>query len=273
MTGTKTTKGTAMSFSSPRPKRFGKNPADYFEFIGLQGVREAFDVERSIAEHTPWYGTTEEARDDEMLFRIDGERWVLAYVPLTDVETEATPDYENRELTPADAARWLRINWKDLPDGLTPALPYVAGERLTRLDRNWSPAEHVSQGTPVSLEAELLAPKGQPHHESPLNVPNTRVPPPEQDITAGRQPNVILREPHEGPIVCGRTKERLSRARYQVVKALLEARRPVSKDELDVLSGRTDARKHLTALARLDADWESVIVFPEKAGRGYSIRI
>jgi hypothetical protein len=84
---------------------------------------------------------------------------------------------------------------------------------------------------------------------------------------------VILNGPDGDPIVRGKSKPRLSKSRYDVVKALLDAGRNLLKDELDKRSKRTDARKLLKALADSDPDWAAVIVFPVGHGTGYGIRL
>jgi hypothetical protein len=83
---------------------------------------------------------------------------------------------------------------------------------------------------------------------------------------------VILRGPGERPIVRDGEKDPLSRAQYDVVKALLDAgERGLTKDGLDRQSKRGDARKILKRLAESDPDWKAVIHFPGKPGRGYRI--
>ena len=64
-------------------------------------------------------------------------------------------------------------------------------------------------------------------------------------------------------------KSILSPARYDVVQTLIEAGESgLAKDDLDRKSGHTEARKLLSALAKSDRDWKSVIRFPGKDGMG-----
>ena len=56
-----------------------------------------------------------------------------------------------------------------------------------------------------------------------------------------------------------------------MIKALLTANRPLSKDELDKRSGHSEARKLLKALAKSDLDWAKVIIHPVGPGTGYGI--
>jgi hypothetical protein len=84
---------------------------------------------------------------------------------------------------------------------------------------------------------------------------------------------VILGNPSEKPIVNGRTKRRLTRARYDVVKALLaESEDGLSKDSLATKSEHTDAVGILKRLAESDPDWGSVIQLAGKPGGRYRIR-
>jgi hypothetical protein len=76
--------------------------------------------------------------------------------------------------------------------------------------------------------------------------------------------------------VRGREKPPLTGPRYDVVKVLVD--RPgeiLSGQQLDDLSGHTDARKILQRLADSDDDWRSVIIFlrePWKGGYGIAAR-
>jgi hypothetical protein len=78
----------------------------------------------------------------------------------------------------------------------------------------------------------------------------------------------------EQPIIDGKKKEILTKARYNVVQALLEAGESgLSKDDLDKKSGHSDAHKLLKAVANIDADWKKVIYLPGRGGMGKHYRI
>ncbi|MHC4399217.1 MAG: hypothetical protein ACYTG0_06035 [Planctomycetota bacterium] len=83
---------------------------------------------------------------------------------------------------------------------------------------------------------------------------------------------VVLRGRKSRPIVLGKEKRVLTRARYDVVKALIDAGpHGLTKDLLDDKSGHTDARKILGALAKSDEDWGKVVHMPGQPGRRYRI--
>ena len=85
---------------------------------------------------------------------------------------------------------------------------------------------------------------------------------------------VKLFGPGEQPIVNGKKKAILTKARYDVVQALLEAGESgLSKDDLDKKSGHSEARKLLNRLAEKDEDWVKVIRLPGKGGMGTHYRI
>jgi len=98
------------------------------------------------------------------------------------------------------------------------------------------------------------------------------------DPAGGRVPvcqskKVKLFGPGEQPAVNGKRKPILTAPRYDAVQTLIEAGEPgLTKDQLDRNSGHTDARKLLKALAKDDADWAEVLLFPGTAGKGYRIR-
>jgi hypothetical protein len=83
---------------------------------------------------------------------------------------------------------------------------------------------------------------------------------------------VILGGPDEAPVVYGVEKKRLTFPRYNIIKALLEAVRNLSKNELDKRSGHTDARKLLKKMVQEDGDWARAIIMPQGPGTGYGIR-
>ncbi len=87
-----------------------------------------------------------------------------------------------------------------------------------------------------------------------------------------KPPQVILGGQHEEPIVCGVKQKILTYATYNVVKALVLAKRPLTKDELVAKSGHLDAINILKRLAK-DPDWKEVIQLAGSPGKGYSIKL
>jgi hypothetical protein len=86
-------------------------------------------------------------------------------------------------------------------------------------------------------------------------------------------PLVILGEFGDEPTVNGKRKRRLTKARYDVVKALLAAGDgELSKDSLATQSKHGDAHRILKRLADSDPDWGSVIQMAGKPGCRYRIR-
>jgi hypothetical protein len=74
------------------------------------------------------------------------------------------------------------------------------------------------------------------------------------------------------PLIDGTPSAALTAAQYDVVQALLAAgEKGLTKDALDRKSGRGDARKILSRLAKRDPKWEAVIAFAGKSGMGYRI--
>lgn len=123
------------------------------------------------------------------------------------------------------------------------------------------PAESAKAPTWDELSQRLLALR--PAAEVPPAPVTPPSPPP--------APAVVLGGANDEPMVRGKKKARLTTARYNVVKAMLNAGRLLTKDELDAKSGHTDARKILKALADSDPDWKSVIHFGRQTGGGYGI--
>lgn len=111
--------------------------------------------------------------------------------------------------------------------------------------------------TPTQQSAPVPTPASPPVPEPPLPTPRP----------------FEFEDFDKQPVVNGNVKPHLTQAEHDILTALLEAgERGLTKDELDERSGRTDSRKYLRKLAR-DADWASVIVFPEGKGRGgYRLR-
>lgn len=72
--------------------------------------------------------------------------------------------------------------------------------------------------------------------------------------------------------VLGVQKRKLTKARYAVIKALIEIwPDSLNKDELVTRSKHGDARKVLDRLSKSGADWQRVIVMAKTPGGGYSL--
>lgn len=85
-------------------------------------------------------------------------------------------------------------------------------------------------------------------------------------------PPVELGRFGDSPVIRGKLKPRLTWAQYHVIKALLAAGDDgLTKDQLDVQSGRSEARKILKRLHDSDPDWAAVIQLPGIPGRRYRI--
>ena len=98
--------------------------------------------------------------------------------------------------------------------------------------------------------------------------------PPQAAVKSDRPvPLVVLGKREDRPIVMGKRKAKLTTARYDVVKALLDAgAEGLNKDEIVTKSRHGDARQVLKRLAASDPDWKSVIVMAGVTGGGYRIR-
>jgi hypothetical protein len=97
-----------------------------------------------------------------------------------------------------------------------------------------------------------------------------------QSGTGNKQPEalappIILGGEDDDPVVCGRTKERLTPAQYRVVKTLLDAfPERLSGDNLARKSNVEDPIGVIDRLCR-DEDWAAVLFKPGKAHGGYGI--
>jgi hypothetical protein len=84
--------------------------------------------------------------------------------------------------------------------------------------------------------------------------------------------SVQLRGPGQSVVVRGKAKRPLTRAQYDVIKALLEAGPAgLTKGQLDDKSGHSEAHKILKRLHNSDPDWEAVIQLPGQPWVGYRI--
>jgi hypothetical protein len=87
-----------------------------------------------------------------------------------------------------------------------------------------------------------------------------------------KRSRVDLRGREEGPMVLGKTKEKLTTPQYKVVKALLAAGdEGLTKNELIGKSGHGDAVNVLKRLSHKD-DWQSVIHLAGITGGRYRIK-
>jgi hypothetical protein len=284
---------------------------NYVDFVNLDGGYETFELDESLGVKSSGGqdargGSEAAGRGWEILCRTAKGRWVLVFVIPPGHEEEEDIYPVNRELTSSQVARWCRLNGLALPAGFEPvALNDDAECRIgqARLDRDWTPPQRpyeaptqqaettrdrvVSRPPEEALpgpeastpgpeastpgpEASPSGPSGPPVTTQPVQGPGCELPG-EATPASPPQPPVVLHGPDKKPIGQGREKQRLSKARYDVVKALLD-HGPLGKDDLDRKSGHQDARKLLKALADGDPDWKAVIIFPEVYGAGYNIR-
>lgn len=94
-----------------------------------------------------------------------------------------------------------------------------------------------------------------------------------QQRQARAEERVILSAPGDAVLVRGKTKSRLSRARYDVVRACVEAGEDgITKDQLERRSEHGDAVNILKRLERSDPDWKKVIQLAGRPGGRYRIR-
>jgi hypothetical protein len=85
-------------------------------------------------------------------------------------------------------------------------------------------------------------------------------------------PPVILGKPGDKPIVNGKSKPRLTAARHDIIKALLNAGdRGLTGDDLVLKSKHGGAVNTLKTLAGSDPDWGAVISLPGRPGGRYRI--
>lgn len=219
--------------------------SNFVEFSDFGGEPARFDFDRLETWPFPgkdvWHGRG--SRRAETLCRVrpaggGATRWVLIYMEwekrdehiLSSDELEAHPFYRsasgppNRELSQAEAAEWLERSWYELPEDLDPAPPFDhTTPARGRLDRDW----------------RSRAPEAQP--------------------VEGDSPRVILGKPGEPPLIDGKPKAILTKAQYDVIATLRDARPSALKgDELIERSKHGDARGMLGRLCR-DPDWRRVI--------------
>ena len=87
-------------------------------------------------------------------------------------------------------------------------------------------------------------------------------------------PPVVLQGRGKPVLVRGKPKPALRKAQYDVVETVIGAGEDgLGKDDLEVQSRHSDARRILKRLADSDRDWASVIFFPGLHGQGLKYRI
>jgi hypothetical protein len=214
-------------------------------------------------EQNCWYKKWGFGGEGERLYRFGKNRWLLLFTDFLGSLCILSPPPINRELSPPVAARWFRINDYPIPSKLIIAnlQDFVCGPRTSgaRLDRDWMPPDRSCDS---QINTEVNTELSESTHSQ--EAEQKPAPPPIIPVKlCGRD---------EGPIVYGVRKKRLTPARYDIIKALLEADRNLTKDQLDSKSGRTEARKTLKKLFDSDKDWAKAIILPEGPGTGYGIR-
>jgi hypothetical protein len=162
----------------------------------------------------------------------------------------------------------------ELGKGLTLDALDEVRKRLARRLRQ--PFDVVDRKTLVEVLEALNRPE-------PASASGTEALSPSEPPSAGEAPDeqpeakpnalVILRCPSASPIVRGMEKPRLTDARYNVVKALLDAGDGgLTGDDLVVKSGHGGAVNTLKTLAKSDADWRAVILLAGGPGKRYRLR-
>lgn len=253
----------------------------HFDFVNRDDEWESFDLTKIAAE---FRGQDFSGGEQEFLYRLADDRWILVIILLPGHENEEIP--ADRELNPAHAAYWLRRNNLQPPDGLRSA-PSTYDERAdrrngqNRLDRNWLPPMEV--GLKVIEEATAaMPPAPRLTEKTPLDATVVaHEPSTETSLASQTLPEVHAPEKHvpllvlggkdDPPIVRGNTKKHLTPTRYAIVKVLYDAKVQMTNSVLRKLTHRSDPRKTLKALAKSDEDWAAVIYFPDTKRDGYGI--
>ena len=139
--------------------------------------------------------------------------------------------------------------------GLIRSLPTVPAFRRTRLNAGRC-AEILRRGLQELLQGhEPLPSAGDGQSES-----------------SGSKCCVVLRGKGEGPLVLGREVSPVTSARYDVLKALVDAGADgLSLAELIRRSGHGSARNVLKNLAGTSSAWQQVILLPGAPGRRYRL--
>ena len=127
-------------------------------------------------------------------------------------------------------------------------------------------------GYPERRDASVPPPPvAASQHEAPAAIPTPATAPEAQPVATSK--HVKLFGPGEQPVVKNEKKPILTKARYDVVKALLDAGEAgLHKDALAVKSKHSEPQKRLYELVK-DRDWKSVIQLPGTNGQGKGYRI
>jgi len=257
------------------PTPYDRQEDTYYAFVNLKNKIErvyfkVLLVSGEQGEQNCWNDRGGSVGNRERLYRFAENRWVLLVSDFLGrpVMRNAPSNLfglqppVNRELCPLVAARWLRTNDHSIPSALSFAdwrgcfgWPFSH----IRLDRHWMPSV-LHAGNNVSTVNGSETSESLQEHETDQNEALPPLIP------------VILSGPDDEPIVYGVRKKRLTWARYDTIKALLDAKRNLSKKELDKKSGHKDARKFLKKMAAKDEDWARAIIMPEGPCTGYGIR-
>jgi hypothetical protein len=157
--------------------------------------------------------------------------------------------------------------------------PTEAGDLLIELDHGDKLTEDIT-GDPDWLKprpgAHWIRPTSQVSSSQGIDSDEGRGPAPLDEGPAGRiaAPSVVLGELKDRPKIRGVEVPRLSRARYDVVRALLAVwPETLNKDELVARSGHGGAVGILKALKqnKKSPEWASAIDLPGERGVGYRI--
>jgi hypothetical protein len=138
-----------------------KHDDDYCEFIALSGEVGAFDI---ADDATAYLCGKTEGRDDELLFKTPDNHLVLAYIPVPGHKNFDGEQPPHRELTPAEASRWCRLNKRSLRWGLAPVPRGKVTPRggLSRLDRDWRPELATAEPASVQCSSTEARPSTAP---------------------------------------------------------------------------------------------------------------
>ena len=165
-----------------RPRLHGHTEDDrrhVYDFFSLAGELEAFDLMESFPnleadDKSAYYGWEGTDRENQILYRTVEGRWVLLFVIMEVGEQDVSP--VDRELTPRQAAWWLRQNGETQPRGLPPAPSTYddSADRKTgqaRLDRAWTQQpDHPVASSPSLPSDALIAINVNPPSEVEPNV-------------------------------------------------------------------------------------------------------
>jgi hypothetical protein len=252
----------AAPLSSPSVWSFASATLD---FVNLQGEPESWEPRPPVRLH---YGPTRSnpaVACQPILYEREN-RWVIA-------EWVQTPganawrflgEVPPRERSAAETiGRCIQLGI-----AVTPTLAATAAKTAA------GPAA-IPEGENGATEPPVQPPRSDERAAVPASgtVPPSKPTAGEGDRTPKAPgPLVILGEPGDQPMVRGILKPRLTLARYNTVKALLDAGDAgLSGDDMVLKSGHGGAVNTLKSLAKSDPDWASVILLPGQPGRRYRI--